>query len=247
MNDGDGGDGNKGGGEPSVTELQATVASLKGQMGEIEKAKAALGEKVGDYEKTFMSKEWMDFIDTQKGGDGEDGDGDKTPISEGKVDLNNLNPTQLAEHLSKSFGVALGKIKADSDRQTADMQAVLVQQLSRVNLELTKLEYPDLKGKLGPKERKSDEQSKYYDHYFGVAKANPAWDGAKVYKQVEMELARDAHAVKTAEAEKAEKEKKALTEHAVDGVSPSAVTGKKLSSDEAADLAFEETMADTGD
>lgn len=230
-----GGDGKNGGGEPNVTELQATVAKLEGQIGEIDKAKADLTEKVGDYEKTFMSKEWMDFVDTQKGGEG-DGD-EETPKSGDISDLNNLNPTQLAEHLSKSFGVALGKITSASDKRFEDMQSVLVSQLSRVNLELTKLEYPDLRGKLGPKDGKSDEQKEYYKQYFNIARDNPGWDGAKVYKQVEMELAASAHSAEKDEEARVEKERLALTERASDA-SLSTLDGKDLTADEAADAAL---------
>lgn len=241
-----GGDGNGGGGEASVTELQATVAKLEGQIGEIDKAKTELTEKVGDYEKTFMSPEWLNFVDQQKGGEEDEGGEGGTPKSEDKLDLNNYNPTQLAEHLSKGFGVALGKITAASDKRFEDMQTVLVQQLSRVNLELTKLDNPGLSDKLGPKDGKTEEQKVYYEKYFGVAKENPNWSGGKVYKQVEMERAADAHSVEVKEVAQKEKERKALTEHASD-TSLSTVEGKDLSPDEAAEIAVTETMSGIGD
>ncbi len=244
---GTGGENEGGGGEENATELQKEVETLKGQLGELETAKSENANKIKEYEDVLMSDDYAEFVESKKSGN--EGEGNESSEGGDDTDLEKINsfaPAQLAEFLSDKFGGKLDEIAKQSDKKFEDLTTALVGQLARVNLEFTKVKHSNSSIEPGGKslEEKLDAKD-YYDHFTKVATDNPTWDGEKVYKQVEMEIAANAHSQNQKEEAKKVEEGKATTEKATE-TPLSTVKGKRLSKGDAVDVACEQSFGTSG-
>jgi len=210
--------------QQQLTTMQTKLAALESESKTLKDAKVDLEQRLDEADKELLSDEYLDFKEKR-------GKGDSTVKGRGEtdeIDLDRASNREIAGFIEKKYkgdiDAAVKDIKKENDltRQQIGMMA------AQFDVALTSIRHDGRDGKPGFEANQKA--------IFEIAKANPRWDAEKCYQQFILQSKVDADDKAEAEKKKAEEEEKAATERA--GVPGSTVTGKQLTKEEAAAVAY---------
>ena len=214
----------KAGGEgQQLTQLQEQLGTLKGEMQSLKDAKIDLEHKLDDADKELLSSDYLTFKEGGKSSSGV-GDGGQggAGAGEGGFDYDRASNKELADHISKSASGAVNKAVVELANRMDDTEKRMGLTFAKIDVSLTSNKHSDF------------EENR--EAIYKVAKDNPSWGAEKCYRQFKLESKQTADEKATADEKKAEEERSLATEKG--GVSDSIAQGKKLTADEAAELAY---------
>ena len=207
----DEGDPQDGGGE-DLNQLKGELTKLKETVKALSNAKAELEQKLGEYEGELLSEDYLKW---------KEGKSQQQP-REGELDFETASTKEIVDYLEKKHKADLESAVNELSSRLEETQDKLALALARLDVEMTALRHPDFWN--------------YKDKIQKLAEQNPSWSAEKCYKQAKIEAKLEEEEKAAKEREKAEKERKVLSEKG--GIPPSAMQGKQLSPEEAAELAY---------
>ena len=223
--------GDKGAAGEQLQQLQQQLAEAQKQLGDLKSAKEDLQKKLDDADKELLSPEYLEYIETKKGAPPK-GEGTKE-----KVNFDEMTPAQIAEYFEGKYK---GDIKSAVDevaKRMDMMEDAIGKTAAQIDLTITGIKHADFGSALDtPANQRSAEQKALIDTVYKVAQENPTWGAERCYRQAKLELKASAEEKETIEKEKAEKERKTLTEKP--GAAESIFQEKQLSKDQAASVAW---------
>lgn len=224
---GGGGDGQGAGGDVAqqLADLQAKVDAMSGELETSKATNKSLEQRLAEADKELLSDDFLNFKAGGRKGSSGGGGGDS---SSDVIDLERASNAEIVAYLEKKHGgvveAAVKELKKElgATRQEANRMA------AQFDVALASMRHNGVDGM--PSWRENEKA------IFEIAKKNPTWDAEKCYQQFVLESKAEADRKAEVEKKKREDEEKAATERA--GVPTSAATGKQLTSEEAADLAY---------
>lgn len=236
VGDGDGDDDGKGAAgevQQQLTDLQAKFDVIAGEHETLKVSKSDLEHRLDEADKELLSDEYLNFKDGKsRKGSSDDSDSKGGDLN---IDLDRASNKEIAGFIEKKY-------KGDLDVAVKDIRKELT--LSKQSIGLMAAQFDVALTTL--KHDGRDGKASFAEHQkaiFEVAKANPKWTAEKCYQQFILESKSKLEADALAKKKKAEDEEKAATER--DGVPASTSTGKELSKDDAADLAYKKAFGNS--
>ena len=234
------GNGNGGEGKGAGTEVQQQLNDALTKLGGLETEITGLKEAKGNLErqndeaqKELLGDDYLNYKDGKaKAAAGKGGGGGDADASDG-FDYDGADNRQLAAHIGKMSAGAVEKVVKGMGDRIAKVQEGMGLALANVDIALTKMRHDGSDGKPGFEDNR--------DAIFKVAKENPTWSAEKCYQQYTLEANKTAKEAADAEKEKVEKENKARTEKG-EGVPGSTTTGKDITKEDAANLAYDKAF-----
>lgn len=230
---------NGGAGGETLEKLQGQMGEMKTQMEQLAQTKTELEKRLEGADKELLSPEYLDFLESKRGGDKRK-DGEKGATKEEK-NLDEMSPKELAEYLSSKHK---GDLEATVKEITKRMDSIgesLVSTYAQIDLNLVCVRNSDLDAAMNtPPANRTEEQKELVNTMYAVAKENPGWNATKCLKQARLEIKASAEDKGEKEREREETERKALTEKG--GLPNSASQQGSLSKDKAAELAWKNTF-----
>jgi len=223
---GDGGDGGTGD-TGNAGELAQTITTQKGTINSLETQLKEAQGRLQAADNALLDPEYLKYIDS-KGRhittpDKNDGDGD------GDVDIESLSRKELVTYLQGLNAKELKAVKEEHSQGIKGLTDKLSLAFAQLDITLAKKDHPDY------------DWDSNKERFYAKAKENPSWSAARLIKDIKRDL-REEVADKTEKQEQErEKQRKALTEKAGSVVS-GVVQPNKLSKEEAAALAYEESF-----
>jgi hypothetical protein len=223
-NGGNGGDGDKGAVgdvQQQLTDLTAKLAAQDGEIKSLKDAKVDLEQRLDEADKELLSDDFLNF--KEKKGKAAPASGDGL-----EIDLDRASNREIVDFIEKKYKGDVGEAVKDIKRELDLSKQSIGMIAAQFDVAITSLKHDGRDGKPS-----FEENSKAI---FTIAKENPKWSAEQCYKQFILQSKADADSKSEAERKKAEEEEKAATEKA--GVPGSIVTGKQLSKEEAAKIAY---------
>ena len=228
---GNGGEGKEVVGDAAtIADLQAKLADRDAKLKTSETAKVELEQRLDEADKELLSEDYLSFKENVGKGKS------VTVTTQGgqEIDLDRASNKEIAAIIQKQYkgdiDAAVKEIKGQLDLSNRQIGLIAAQ----FDVALTAIKHNGSDGKPA-----FEANSKAI---FEIAKANPKWGAEQCYQQfvLQSKVAADDKAV--ADKKKAEDDARAATERA--GAPGSAVTGKELSAEEAASLAYKKAFGD---
>ena len=219
---GDGKDGAADDVQQQLSTLQKEFEAAKGELDSLKGAKTDLEQRLEEADKELLSDEFLSFKEA-KGRRASSKDGENE-----EIDLDRASNREIASFVEKKYkgdiDLAVKDIRKELDlsKQQIGMMA------AQFDVALTAIRHDGKDGKTSFSEGK--------EKIFAIAKANPKWDAERCYQQFILESSAQREKDVEDKRKKAEEEEKAATERT--GVPGSTVSGKQLSKEEAAELAY---------
>jgi len=239
VEEGDGtGDGKGAGGDvqQQLATVNARLATLEAENKTLKDGKVDLEQRLEEADKELLSEDYLDFKE-KKGKEGSGGGktGGDTTDSDG-IDLDRASNREIAQFIEKKYkgdlSAAVKDIKSQFDATKQQIGMIAAQ----FDVALTSLRHDGRDGKLSFAEHQKE--------IFEIAKANPKWGAEQCYQQFLLQSKAAADEKAEADRKKAEEEAKAATERT--GVPGSMVQEKRLSAEEAAELAYQKAFGNKG-
>lgn len=202
--------------------LKESATGLTTELGNLKTAKESLERKLDDADKELLSDSYLDF----KSGKGKSSPKDDDDDGKG-FDFDTASSKEIVTHLGgKTKGQIESALKGITSR-IETTEANMGKALAQIDVTLSSLRHSDF--------------DTNQDAIYAIAKANPSWPAEKCYGQWKLE-SKAADDKKAADIEaKAKEDAKVLTEKG-EGDVASLVTGKELSPEAAAELAYDKSF-----
>lgn len=226
----DDGDGASDEGTKTAEKLSATQEDLKATKVMVEDLQKQLTSK---QDSNLFTEKFLKQLLEDDEGDGGDGDSDKG--GDGKLDLDTMSNTDVAKYILEQVDAGRNSSVKELKGELSQLNERLNQGLGVIDLELTKVRYPEFATQL--------DDDKLKERAISIAQDNPNWGSERVCKQLKMELALEEKEAGDAAKTKAAAESNLSTEKG--GMPSKAVMDKDMSPEEAADLAFRDSFGDT--
>ena len=228
------GDGGNGGGNGGSGDLAQQLADANAKISELSKtneelggAKESLERQLGDANKELLGEDYLEYLESKKGGGGNKGGQDDSAFS-GGADFDQASNTEVAKFVVKHMDGKLKEIVENFGKNTKALDDKIGLAFARLDVTMTAAKYDGSDG--GPSWAENEKE------ICKIAKENPSWGAEQCYKQFKLE-----HAAKVKEdadkaAAKAKEEEDLITEKG--GVPGSTTEGKDLTAEEAAEIAY---------
>jgi len=212
---------------PQLEQLNAQLKAMKDQLSGVTKAKEEAEAKLRRQDETLLSDDYLEWLEQRsKSGKREESEGQE---DEQQLDLDTLTGSQLAGHLSKKQAAELAKVKEEYEKSVISIRENMSKAIAYFDLELTKLRNP----KLGEWLSEEGKQKRFIE----IANENPSWNSSRVFKQMEAEELVREKEEEASRQEKKQEDDKIISEF--ESITPTTVAPKKLTKEQAAQLAYQ--------
>lgn len=200
--------------DEAISTLKEQLANAQKEMKGLQDVKTKLEQDKEELNRQLLSPEYIEKLMAEK----------ETAVKkEEEVNLDEMTPSQLVQYVSRKRGKELDEVVGKLSKEIEDTNARIGVALARIDVQLTANKHTDFWDKK--------------DNIYKVAVANPSWSAERCYKEVVRNERDVADEKLTAKKLKEKEEHKALTEKG--GLPSSILKGKKLTEEEAANLAYD--------
>jgi len=218
--------------QQQLTTLQTKLAAVEAETATLKGAKTDLEQRLEEADKELLSDEYLEWKESRGKRKTSSSTDEKGEI---EIDLDRASNREIAGFIEKKY-------KGDLDAAVKDIRKEL--DLSKQQIGMIAAQFDVALTSL--RHSGKDGLPSFVEHQkeiFEIAKANPKWDAEKCYQQFVLESKARLDKEAEEKKKKAEEEAKAATER--DGVPTSVTTGKQLTKDEAADLAYRKAFGNS--